>query len=154
MTASFMSAVSLATILALAAPGLALGGDLRLTFQNGRVTLVAQDVPLRKILAEWERVGGTSVVNWNAAPGVSVTLDLADVPETRALASLLQQAAGYLASERSDPAETSSRFRRIVFMPGAERSTARPPADSRSRRFPPKHRRCRRWRSESCRTAV
>jgi len=128
MTASFMSAVSLATILALAVPGLASAGDLRLTFLNGRVTLVAQDVPLRKILAEWERVGGTSVVNRDAAPGVSVTLDLADVPETRALAILLQQAAGYFASERSDPEGRSSRFTRIVIMPGTERLTAGPPA--------------------------
>ena len=130
MTASFMSAVSLATILALAVPGLASAGDLRLTFLNGRVTLVAQDVPLRKILAEWERVGGTSVVNRDAAPGVSVTLDLADVPETRALAILLQQAAGYFASERSDPEGTSSRFTRIVIMPGSESPAAAPPASA------------------------
>ena len=128
MTASFMSAVSLAAILALAVPGLALAGDLRLTFLNGRVTLVAQDVPLRRILAEWERVGGTSVVNRDAAPGVSLTLDLADVPETRALAILLQQAAGYFASERSDPEGTSSRFTRIVIMPGGESLAAVPPA--------------------------
>ena len=128
MTAGFLSAVSLATILALAVPGLALAGDLRLAFLNGRVTLVAQDVPLRKILAEWERVGGTSVVNRDAAPGVSVTLDLADVPETRALAILLQQAAGYFASERSNPEGTSSRFTRIVIMPGGESPAAVPPA--------------------------
>jgi hypothetical protein len=128
MAASSMRAVSLATILALTVPGLASAGDLRLTFLNGRVTLVAQDVPLRKILAEWERVGGTSVVNRDAAPGVSLTLNLADVPETRALAILLQQAAGYFASERNDPAETSSRFARIAIMPGAETLAAVPPA--------------------------
>jgi hypothetical protein len=73
-------------------------------------------------------VGGTSVVNRDAAPGVSLTLDLADVPETRALVILLQQADGYFASERSDPAETSSRFARIVIMPGAERLAAAAPA--------------------------
>jgi hypothetical protein len=128
MAASSMRAVSLATMLALTAPGLAFGGDLRLAFLNGRVTLVARDVPLRKILAEWERVGGTSVVNPDAAPGVSLTLDLAEVPETRALAILLQQAAGYFASERSYPAETSSRFSRIVIMPGAETLAAVPSA--------------------------
>lgn len=128
MTASFMSAVGLATLLALAVPALASAGDLRLAFLNGRVTLVAQDVPLRTILAEWERVGGTIVVNRDAAPGVSVTLDLADVSETRALAILLQQAAGYFARERSDFEGTSSRFTRIVIMPGTERLAAGPPA--------------------------
>jgi hypothetical protein len=128
MVASSMRAVSLATILALTAPGLAFGGELRVAFLNGRVTLVARDVPLRKILAEWERVGGTRVVNPDAAPGVSLTLDLAEVPETRALAILLQQAAGYFASERSYPAETSSRFSRIVIMPGADTLAAVPPA--------------------------
>jgi hypothetical protein len=128
MAASSMSAVRLATLLALTVPSLAFAGDVRLTFLNGRVTLVAHDAPLRDVLAEWERVGGTRVVNRDAAPGVILTLDLADVPETRALAILLQQAAGYFASERIDPAETSSRFTRIVIMPGGERLAAVTPA--------------------------
>ncbi|MCK7498461.1 MAG: hypothetical protein MZW92_53380 [Comamonadaceae bacterium] len=123
-----MPAVSLATLLALAVPGLASAGDLRLTFLNGRVTLVAQDVPSLQILAEWERVGGTSVVNRDAAPGVSVTLDLADVPETRALAILLQQAAGALRERAQRSRRTSSRFTRIVIMPGSESPAAAPPA--------------------------
>ena len=121
MAARALLAVGLVTLLALTVPSLAFGGDLRLTFQNGRVTLVAHDVPLREILAEWERVGGTRVVNRDAAPAAPVTLDLSDVPEARALAILLQQAAGYFASERTTPAEASSRFTRIVIMPGAER---------------------------------
>ena len=124
MAARALSAVGLVTLLALTVPSLAFGGDLRLTFQNGRVTLVAHDVPLREILAEWERVGGTRVVNRDAAPAAPVTLDLSDVPEARALAILLQQAAGYFASERTTLAEASSRFTRIVIMPGAERLAA------------------------------
>jgi len=128
MAARALSAVSLVTLLALTVPSLAFGGDLRLTFQNGRVTLVARDVPLREILAEWERVGGTRVVNRDAVPAAPVTLDLSDVPEARALAILLQQAAGYFASERTTLAEASSRFTRIVIMPGAERLAAVLPA--------------------------
>ena len=128
MAARALSAVSLVTLLALTVPSLAFAGDLRLTFQNGRVTLVARDVPLREILAEWERVGGTRVVNRDAVPAAPVTLDLSDVPEARALAILLQQAAGYFASERTTLAEASSRFTRIVIMPGAERLAAALPA--------------------------
>ena len=128
MAARALSAVSLVTLLALTVPSLAFAGDLRLTFQNGRVTLVARDVPLREILAEWERVGGTRVVNRDAVPAAPVTLDLSDVPEARALAILLQQAAGYFASERTTLAEASSRFTRIVIMPGAERLAAVLPA--------------------------
>jgi hypothetical protein len=128
MAARALSAVGLVTLLALFVPRLASGGDLRLAFQNGRVTLIAQDVPLREILAEWERVGGTRVVNRDAAPAASVTLDLSDVPEARALAILLQQVAGYFASERTTLVEASSRFTRIVIMPGAERLAAVLPA--------------------------
>ena len=38
-----------------AAVALALAGELKLTIANGRVTLIAQDVPVREILAEWAR---------------------------------------------------------------------------------------------------
>ena len=124
MAAGSLAAVSLATILSLAVPRFASPAELRLTFQNGRVTLFARDVSVRDVLAEWERVGGTRIVNRDAAPEVSLTLDLGDVPEIRALAIILQQAAGYFASERTTAADTSSRFTRIVIMPGAERLDA------------------------------
>jgi hypothetical protein len=128
MAARTLSAVGLVTLLALTVPSLAFAGDLRLAFQNRRRTLVAQEVPLREILAEWERVGGTRVVNRDAASAASVTLDLSDVPEAPALAILLQQTAGYFASEHTTLAGASSRFTRIVIMPGAERLAAVLPA--------------------------
>jgi len=119
MAARFLSAVSLGVILALAIPEPASAGELRLTFQNGRVMLLARDVPLPQILAEWERVGGTRIVNRDGTPGSLVTLDLVDVPEARALATLLRPVAGYLATARSVPSETASQFARIIIMPGA-----------------------------------
>ena len=52
---------------------------------NGRVTLVAQDVTVREILAEWARVGQTPIVNGEKLTGTPVTLELTDVPEAQAL---------------------------------------------------------------------
>ncbi|MEP6917534.1 MAG: hypothetical protein ABJC89_17920, partial [Acidobacteriota bacterium] len=49
-------------ILAGAIAPLAQAGELKLTIGNGRATLIAQDVPLRQILAEWARLGQTTIV--------------------------------------------------------------------------------------------
>jgi len=119
MAAKLLSAVGLGVILALAVPDSAFAGELRLTFQNGRVMLLARDVPLRQILAEWERVGGTRIVNRDGVPGSLLTLDLVDVPEAHALATLLRTVAGYLATARTEPSEAPSQFARIIIMPGA-----------------------------------
>jgi hypothetical protein len=126
MAARSLSAVSLATILAFTIPSLASAGELRLVFSSGRVTLMARDVPLQDILAEWERVGGTRVVNRDAVSGPPVTLYLVDVTEAHALATVLRSAAGYLAFARTAPADAVSQFTRIVIMPGGERLAAAP----------------------------
>jgi len=135
MAARALSAVSLIAILAFALPIRAFAGELRLTFRSGQVTLVARNVPLHEILAEWERVGGTRIVNADAAPAALVTLELVHVSEARALAILLKQSAGYLGQERRGPADAASRFARIVIMPGAERLTAGPSAAAGGQRF-------------------
>jgi hypothetical protein len=41
-----------------AAPGVA-AGEIRISMDRGRVTLIATDAPLADVLAEWARVGGT-----------------------------------------------------------------------------------------------
>jgi hypothetical protein len=99
-------------------------GDLRLSIANGRVTIVAQDVTLRQILDEWGRVGQTTVVGAERLTGPSVTLELNDVPEARALETLLRSASGYIAKPRSGAAGTSA-YDRILIMPAS-----RPPAMS------------------------
>ena len=101
-------------------------GDLRLTIANGRVTIVAQDVSLRQILDEWGRVGQTKVVGAERLIGPLVTLELYDVPEGRALESLLRSASGYIAKPRSGTVGASL-YDRILIMP-----TSRPPAMSAS----------------------
>jgi len=102
----------------------AAAGELRLSIANGRVTIVAQDVTIRQILDEWGRVGQTKVVGAERLTGPAVTLELHDVPEGRALESLLRSASGYIAKPRSGTAGASS-YDRILIMP-----TSRPPAMS------------------------
>lgn len=99
-------------------------GELRLSIANGRVTIVAQDVTIRQILDEWSRVGQTRIVGAERLTGPTVTLELHDVPEGRALESLLRSASGYIAKPRVDTVGAST-FDRILIMP-----TSRPPAMS------------------------
>ena len=106
-----------AVILALAAPGRAAAGEVRLSIANGRVALVARDASLREILVEWERVGGTRIVNRDCVPGTRLTIELANVTEDQALDTLLRPMAGYLASRRIGPEGGASAFSHIVLMP-------------------------------------
>src|SRR5688500_10682941 len=69
---------------------------LRLSIQDGRVTLHAQNVPVRTILAEWARIGGTKVVNGEQIAGAPVSLDLKGVPEREVLDILLRNVSGYV----------------------------------------------------------
>jgi hypothetical protein len=71
-----------------------------LKFNNGRVTLNAQNAPVRTILTEWGRLGGTRIVNGDRVGGLPVTLELNDLPERQALDILLRSVAGYIVTER------------------------------------------------------
>jgi hypothetical protein len=108
-------------------PSTASAGELRLSIANGRVTLVAQDVTLKQILDEWARVGQTTVVGAERLVGSTVTLELHDVPETRALETLLRTASGYIAKPRAVAAlmTGASSYDRILIMP-----PSKPPAVS------------------------
>jgi hypothetical protein len=102
--------------LVLAAPGAARAGEVRLSIADGRVNLVARDATLREILLEWERVGGTRIVNRDRVPGTRLTLELNGVTESDALTTLLRPIAGYMASRRVGPEGGASAFSRIVLM--------------------------------------
>lgn len=97
--------------------------ELKLSMANGRVTLVARDVPVRQILAEWARIGETRIVNGDKLAGPPVTLELVDYPEGRALDLVLRQAAGYMAAARPANSPGVSLYDRILILP-----TSRPPA--------------------------
>ena len=110
----------------------AVAQDLKLSMANGRVTLVAQDVPVRQILAEWARIGGTRIVNAEKLVGPPVTLQLIDYPEGRALDVLLRDAAGYMAAPRPVNTAGVSVYDRIMILP-----TSRPPVVTASATPPP-----------------
>ena len=97
--------------------------ELKLSMANGRVTLVARDVPVRQILAEWARIGDTRIVNGDKLMGPPVTLEIVDYPEGRALDLVLRQAAGYMAAPRPANSAGASMYDRILILP-----TSRPPA--------------------------
>jgi hypothetical protein len=107
------------------------GADvLQLSFDNGYVTLTANNAPVREILAEWGRRGQTKIVNGDRLNS-TVTLELPHVPEKQALETLLRSAGGYLTAARPAPVQGLSRFDRIIVMPTAPgnpvRAAAPPP---------------------------
>ena len=114
--------VAAALLLALAGPAAA-QQPLRLEIRAGLVNLHAQNVPLRQILTEWSRVGGTRIVNGERVTGAPVTLDLQGVSERQALDVLLRGVAGYVLASRPASGQGASAFDRIVILAS---STARP----------------------------
>ena len=116
----WLGSAALAAVLV--TPQIAAAGELRLSIANGRVTIVAQDVTVKQILDEWQRVGQTVVVGAERLSGQPVTLELHDVAEGRALESILRTASGYIAKPRSNTVGASG-FDRIMIMPAS-----RPPA--------------------------
>jgi hypothetical protein len=91
--------------------------DVHLTIRGGRVTLIARDATVRQILAEWERVGQTKVINADRIAGGPLTLELTDVPEQQALDVLLRSVSGVVLAPRAGTIDNLSAFERISVMP-------------------------------------
>src|SRR3982751_1223916 len=123
MTKTLLRCVFLAA-LAAAVSIPASAGELKLTMQDGRVTLIADNVPVRQILQEWARVGQTKIVNAERLSGPNVTLQLVNTPERDALDILLRSANGYIAAPRPAPMANAATYDRITIFV----STVRPPA--------------------------
>lgn len=115
----------------LVAPATAAAGELKFSLNGGLVTLVADDVPLAEILAEWARVGQTKIVNGEQI-FTRVTLHIENTPEKKALDIVLRSAAGYMAAERVTPVAGGSAFDSIMILP-----TSRAPAGSPIMSAPP-----------------
>jgi len=96
---------------------LAAAGDLKLTLDNGRATLIAKDVPLRQILDEWARIGKTTIVNGDKLTGPPLTLQLLDRPEREVLDLLLRSASGYIAAQRTVSLAGASQFDKVMILP-------------------------------------
>lgn len=117
---------------------------LKLAFNQGRVSLDATAVPLRTILGEWARLGGTKVVGAERVTGAPLTLKLVDVPEGQALEIILRSVAGYMAAPRGAVAGASMYDRILILAtssgppPVATRPTANTPnPNSGTQRFIP-----------------
>lgn len=94
-----MKRLTLALFLwAAAAPAAA--QELKLQIKDGQVNLQAEAVTVRRILAEWERIGGTRVSGLDRIPDEWLTLRLVSVPERGALDTILRNVAGYMAESR------------------------------------------------------
>jgi hypothetical protein len=90
---------------------------LRLQISDGRVTLHAENVPVRTILAEWARVGGTTILNGDRVAGAPLTLELEGVPERRALDIVLRSVSGYVVAAREPGKPGASLYDRIMILP-------------------------------------
>lgn len=117
-------------LLAAAVPAVA--GEVKVSFSNGQVTIVATDASPRQILAEWARLGQVRITNLDRLSGGPMTLQLTDVPEAQALETLLRGTAGFVAAPRAEAVAASSRYDRILLLPGVAPAvpaiTAGPPS--------------------------
>lgn len=100
-------------------------GQVTLKFDGGRVTLSARNAQVRAILAEWTRVGGTTIVNGDRMPGAAVTLELTNVPERQAIDILLRSAAGYIVGPRQTGSTGTSMLGRILILPTSTGASGR-----------------------------
>lgn len=117
MKNTLMRCVLLAAFaVALPQPIAAAPGDLKLTMQDGRVTLIAESVPVRQILQEWARIGQTRIVNAEKLTGPALTVQLVNVPERDALDIVLRSAAGYIAAPRPVVVANAATFDRITIL--------------------------------------
>jgi hypothetical protein len=115
---------ALCATLMLAHAAVASAQTVTLEFLDGRVNLSAQNAPIRVILAEWARLGGTRIVNGDRVTGAPVTLELKNHPERDALDIVLRGVPGYMITARQTAAAGSSHFDRIMVLPVA--TQARP----------------------------
>jgi hypothetical protein len=115
------------------------GAGVELSFDGGRVTLVATRVTVDKILAEWARLGDTRFIDAERLNGSPTTLQLIDVPEAAALRVLLRSVPGYVVMPRAVEASGTSRYDRVVILarrriartsPALVRVPDMPPADA------------------------
>lgn len=98
---------------------------LKVDFHDGRVTVDATAVPVRVILTEWGKVGGTKIVGADRISGAPLTVKLVNVTEAQALETILRSVAGYMAAPRSAGVGPSM-YDRILVM--ATTSAPPPPA--------------------------
>jgi hypothetical protein len=82
---------------------------IEITFEgNGVMSLKATNAPLRDILNEWTRKGGTPFVGAERLTGAPLTVEYPHKPETEVVASLLRSASGFVVGPRQAPSSAAS----------------------------------------------
>lgn len=114
-------------VVCLAAAGRADAQAVKIQFEEGAVSLSAQNATPRQILAEWARVGGTRIVNGERVPGTPMTIELSRVSERQALDVILRSASGYMAAARTTGTGLS-KLDRVHILPTSTAAPARPGA--------------------------
>jgi hypothetical protein len=98
---------------------------LVLTFDgNGFANLVAQNVSVGEVFAEWARVGGTKITNAEKLPGGRISVKFDNFPEAELVKSLVRlsraQGAGSIAVPRLvDAPPMPSRLQTISILPSS-----------------------------------
>jgi hypothetical protein len=105
----------------------AMGGPrVQLTIRDGRVWLNTDGATAGEILAEWARVGQTSIANGERVQSGPLTLQLDGALEADALDIVLRSAGGFVAVDRAPGAQLAapslSRYARVVVVPGSAAS--------------------------------
>lgn len=126
-------ALLLTVALSVATAGPAAAQALKIDFHEGRVTVDATSVPVRAILAEWGKVGGTNIVGADRISGAPLTVKLINVTEAQALETILRSVAGYMAAPRTAGVGQST-YDRILVMA----TTSAPAVATNARPAPPR----------------
>jgi hypothetical protein len=117
MKLAVITTLGLATTLCLGALPASAQSPVSIRFEDGYVTLSARNAPLRTVLAEWARVGGSKIINGDRVTGNPVTLEINHEPERKALATLLRNVSGYVAASRAVTTSGASSLDRIHILP-------------------------------------
>jgi hypothetical protein len=99
---------------------------LQVSFNQGNVTVIASNVTLRDILAEWTRQGGCQFINVEKLPATMLPpLTFENQPEAMVLDSLLRTFPGYILAPRRVGSVGASRFEAVLVV-AASRPVAGP----------------------------
>jgi hypothetical protein len=91
---------------------------LELKFNNGKVTLIAQSVSVREVMAEWARQCGCIVQGTDRLTGnITMPVQFDDQPEAVVLESLLRSAGGYLLGPRATGSTGASMYGSVAVFP-------------------------------------
>jgi hypothetical protein len=101
---------------------------LSLQFNNGLVTLHAENVSLREIIERWSALGDVVITNRDGLSTTPLTLHLVALPERQALATLLRDMSGYILGARPQVVASVATVDRIVILPTSSAVKATAPA--------------------------